>query len=392
MIKDPLDLTSTLAGIDGTGRGSFQSVSVSDDITIEGEDLMADIINPRARGVIALGIYEGDPVVGAGIGVERGFLEISFVAEESRSYMICGVTEFDSTSTANERLLMRLLDFGESDPVVPVVGSTRLSQSLSHLVGGSGINGAAQVTYAGTFTPGLHRILWTFAGQIGNPTVSAEVATSTPCRTLFWVEDIGLPATDTIIINDGGQGAAGSSSTPDKTTTAPKATYTKTYACTWSGTFRSNGDYSSSHGATMVQGDSGSDNYLNDARSMAGFNYTQIMNDLKGATIKSCYVTMYANHWWYNDGGTARIGTHNYTTRPSKISSSHYDSQRVSSASWPKPGKRKVSLGTGIGNDFKSGAAKGILLGPTDGSRRQYGKFNGNGQSNEPVLTITYVK
>jgi hypothetical protein len=396
MIKDPANTSATLAGIDGTGRGSFQSVTVSDDITIQGEDLMEDIINPKSKGVVALGIYESDPVVGAGTGVERGFLEISFIAEESRTYMVCATTEFESTSATNERLLMRLIDFGETTPSLPTTGNpdaVRLSQSVSHLAGAAGVNAYAQVIHAGTFTPGLHRILWTFAGQLGNATISALVATGTPCKSLIWVEDVGLPTTDTVILNDGGIDQAGATVNPDKPA-APKAkaTYTKNYACTWSGTYRSNGDFSSSHGNTMVQGDSGADNWLNDARSLMGFNYSQIMSDLRGATIKSCYVTLYANHWYWNDGGTARIGTHNYTSRPGAASGSRVSWQRVSSSNWPKPGKRKVSLGTTIGNEFKSGASKGLILGPTDGSKRQYGRFNGNGQSNEPVLTITYVK
>lgn len=390
MIKDPADLTATLAGIDGTGRGSFQSVSVSEDIVIQGESLLADIVNPRAKGVVAIGVYHDDPVVGGGVGVERGFLEISFIAEESRTYMVCGVTEFESSSGTNERLVMRLRDGGANEPTLAL---THIQQSISPLIGGAGINSAAHIFYAATFTPGLHRILWSFYGQIGNATVAASTVGTPESTTTFWVEDVGLPQTDTVIINDAGVLAAGAPVVPDKVA-PPKAkvTYTKNYSCTWSGTYRSNGDYSSSHGSGMVQGDSGYDNWLNDARALMGFNYSQIMSDLRGATIKACYVTLYANHWYWNDGGTARIGTHNYTSRPGGISSSRYNDQRVSSSGWPKPGKRKVSLGTGIGGEFKSGTSKGIMLGPTDDSQRQYGKFNGNGQSNEPVLTIVYVK
>jgi hypothetical protein len=141
----------------------------------------------------------------------------------------------------------------------------------------------------------------------------------------------------------------------------------------------------------MVQGNSG-DGYLGDARGLVGFNDSQIRKDLAGATIKSCHITLYANHWWENNGGTARIGTHDYSGRPSSITGSRLTPQRISSGGWPKPGKRKVSLGTGIGNEFKSGSARGIMVGPTNDSHDQYGRFNGNGQSNEPVLTIVYVK
>jgi hypothetical protein len=391
LIKDLEDPTATLAGIDGLGRGSFQDVSVTNDITIQGEKLIADIITPRSKGVIAIGTY-ASPVVGAGTGVERGFLEISFIAEESRTYMICAVTEFESTSVGNERLIMRLRDGGSSAPTLALPW---LQQSISMVASSSaGANGAAQIIYAGTFTPGLHRILWSFTGQLGNATVNATGGSGVESTTIIWVEDVGMPQTDTVILNDAGIDALSAPTTPDTRppTPTPKITYTRNYSATWSGTYRSNGDFSDSHGSTMVQGDSGADSWLNDARSLCGFNWQQIMADTKDSTIKECYITLYANHWYWNDGGTARIGTHNYTGRPSSWSGSRVVEQRINSNDWPKPGKRKVSLGTTIGNEFKSGASKGVALGPTNGTKTQYGKFNGNGQSNEPVLTIVYVK
>lgn len=391
LIKDLEDPTATLAGIDGLGRGSFQSISVNTDIEIGGEQLIADIINPKSKGVIAIGTYD-QAFVGGGPGVERGFLEVSFIAEESRTYMICAVTEFESTSSANERVVMRLRDGGENAPTLDLPW---IQQAISSLVGGTQVNSAAQIIYSGIFTPGLHRILWSFMGQLGNVTVNPLGASNVPeSTTLIWVEDVGLPRTDTVIINDAGVDPYQAPTTPDSKppTPKPKVEYTKTYSATWSGTYRSNGDYSSSHGSLMVQGDSGADSWLNDARSLCGFNYAQIMKDTKGATIKACYITLYANHWYWNDGGTARIGTHNYTGRPGSWSGSRVNEQRLSSSDWPKPGKRKVNLGTTIGNEFKSGASKGIALGPTSGTKTQYGKFNGNGQSNEPVLTIVYVK
>ncbi len=391
LIKDLEDPTITLAGIDGLGRGSFQSLSVATDIVINGENLMTDIIEPRSKGVIAIGTY-AQPVVGGGTGVERGFLEISFIAEESRTYMICAVTEFESTSVGNERLIMRLRDGGVNAPTLALPW---LQQSISMVASNSaGANGAAQIIYSGTFTPGLHRILWSFAGQLGNATVNANGGAGVESTTIIWVEDVGMPQTDTVVLNDAGVDALSAPTTPDTRppTPTPKITYTKNYSCTWSGTYRSNGDLSDSHGNTMVHGDSGADSWLNDARSLAGFNWQQIMSDTAGSTIKECYITLYASHWYWNDGGTARIGTHNYTGKPSTWAGSRVNEQRISSSDWPKPGKRKVSLGTTIGNEFKSGASKGIALGPTNGTKTQYGKFNGNGQSYEPVLTIVYVK
>lgn len=393
LIKDLEDPTHTLAGIDGLGRGSFQDISVNNDITIAGDLLMEEVLNPRPKGVISIARYDGEAIVGGGAGPtgERGFIELSFIAEESRTYMICAVTEWES-NTANDRIVLRLRDSGESDPTIT---PTWIQQAISASVIAATANSGAQIIYSGTFAPGVHRILLSFFGIAGVTTVNPPGSSgSAENVTVMWVEDVGLPKTDTLVLNDAGVDAfsAPSSTTNKPPAVKPKIEYTRTYNCTWSGTYRSNGDYSSSHGSGMVQGDSGSDGWLNDARSLCGFDYAKIMSDTRGATIKACYITLYANHWYWNDGGTARIGTHNYTGRPGSWSGSRVDEQRLSSANWPKPGKRKVSLGTTIGNEFKSGAAKGIALGPTSGTKTQYGKFNGNGQSNEPVLTIVYVK
>lgn len=390
LIKDLEDPTLTLAGIDGLGRGSFQSVSVANSISIGGADLITEILDPLPKGVIAYGVLDTS-IVGAGVNIERGLMEISFIAVESRSYRISLVTEWEST-VDNSRLLLRLRDYGTNDPFIGIGDGGWFQQSISPAGITASGNAAAQITYIGTFTPGLHRILVTFAGITGIATVNAPGASGIESVTVLWVEDVGLPQTDIAVINDAKVPEYQQPSNPTTPAPKPKVTYTKTYAATWSGTYRSNGDLSSSHGNTMVQGDSGADDWLNDARSLCGFNYKQIMADTAGSTIKECYITLYASHWYWNDGGTARIGTHNYTSKPSSWADSRVGQQRVTSSDWPKPGKRKVSLGTTIGNEFKSGASKGIALGPTNGTKTQYGKFNGNGQSSEPVLTIVYVK
>lgn len=393
LIKDIEDPTVTLASIDGTGRGSFQSITVADDITLGGDLLQQDILNPIGRGIISIGYWDGGSVAGGGPNVERGFLELSFIAEESRTYMLCGTTEIESTQpSTGDKFVMRFRDGGANSPSVT---SPTVQQQIIWSTAGGNLNTGATIIYAGPFTAGLHRILWTFSAEQGNASIGANTGTGTVAPSVFWVEDLGLPQSDTVILNDGGvdeYNAPPVLGKPPASSIKPKVTYTKNYNATWSGTYRSNGQYSASHGNTLVQGDSGADSWLNDARSLIGFNYAQIMRETKGATIKACYITLYANHWYWNDGGTARIGTHNYTGRPGTWSGTRVAVQRVTSNNWPKPGRRKVSLGTTIGNEFKSGATKGIALGPTSGSKTQYGKFNGNGQAYEPVLTIVYVK
>lgn len=385
LIKDLEDPTSTLASIDGTGRGSFQSVYVNDNLIIDGDDLMSDIIEPRGKGVISIGTTN-QTVVGAGVNTERGFMEISFEAEESRTYMISATTEWES-DVANDRICLRLRDFTSGTPAIT---NTWIQQAITPSGAPATGNAQAQITYAGTFTPGLHRILLSFFCGSGVGTVNPPGSSGSPENTtVFWVEDVGLPKTDTVILNDGGVPAYQQTSAGNSPSV--KREYTKHYSATWSGSYRASGGFASSLGSTMVQGNSG-DSYLQDTRALCGFDYQQIMSDTRGATIKACYITMYASHWHWNTGGTAIIGTHNFTGRPSLWTPGRANTGRVTSANWPKPGKRKVSLGTAIGNEFRTGVSKGIALGPTNGTKTQYGKMNGNGQANEPVLTIVFVR
>lgn len=384
LIKDLEDPTATLASIDGLGRGSFQTVYANDNLIIDGDDLIEDIITPRGKGVISIGT-NSQTIVGGGVNTERGFMEISFEAEESRTYMICAVTEWES-DVANDRLVLRLRDFTSGNPVI---NNTWIQQSISGSNVAAVANHSATITYSGTFTPGVHRILLSFYCPAGVATVNPPGTGGVPDNiTVFWVEDVGLPKTDTAIVNDAGVPAYQQTSTV--LPPSAKREYTKTYRATWSATYKGNGQISTAHGETMAQGNN-SDG-LGDLRSICGFDYQQIMADTRGATIKACYITMYASHWYWNVGGSAVIGTHDYTGRPSTWSTSRVTEQRVYSHLWPKPGKRKVSLGTTIGNEFRTGVAKGIALGPTNGTKTQYGKINGNAQPNEPLLTIVYVQ
>jgi hypothetical protein len=387
LIKDPEDSTRTVASIDGSGRGSFQNLYVTEDIVLGGDSLKYDIIDPLPKGVVALGSYAGGPILGGGPLIERGFMEISFIAEESRSYMVCASTEWESASSGDV-LVMRLRDFTGSD--IPKITSTWVQQAIS-VGGGANGNSVGVLTHAGQFTPGKHRLLLSFFSRVGNATVQAPGVSGVEATSLFWVEDIGIPLTDTMVINDAGVDAYNATGSPASPGAGSKTTYTKNYPATWSGSYQGNGAYSSKYAATMVQGYIG-DDFLGSGRALVGFDDAQIRRDLEAADLKGCYITLYANHWQESNGGTARIGTHKYSSRPSSLNSSYISTQRVSSANWPKPGKRKVSLGTGIGAEFKSGVTRGVMVGPGNGSADQGGKFSGNGQSNEPVLTLVYVK
>lgn len=164
-------------------------------------------------------------------------------------------------------------------------------------------------------------------------------------------------------------------------------TYTKTYYATWSASYRSSGAKRTDV-SEIYQGYYSSTNGNQEA--LVGFDYAQIQADTSGATITACSVYLYYSHWYSSSGGTAVIGTHNYTSAPGSSPVTNDDRVRNS---YSGTGAETTSLGTTIGNEFKAGTSKGICIGPGPStSSTYYGYAQGNGQSSEPRLIITYTK
>jgi hypothetical protein len=184
-----------------------------------------------------------------------------------------------------------------------------------------------------------------------------------------------------------------STDTPPAATPPPPTpkTYTKTYYATWSRTF--DGDNTT----TWDDSAYGYHGYYSGTRgntkSLFGFDYATIMSDLSGATINSCYLTIKGAHAYYNAGFTCYWGTHNLTAKPSTWNGANVNERRGSTAGLAAGETVKLSLGTSVGGEFKSGTSKGIAIGPpASTSLTYYGYIYGATQSGKPYLTITYTK
>lgn len=383
-----------VATVDRDGRGSFEEISVSNKFYVDGEDYVSKV-NNKPTGAVAWG--ESDvQVVGAGAALSRGWMELAFEAEASRRYSV-NVLVAAKSSVADDSMLFVVRDGGENDPAEPFPSSVYLAESRSPF---SPTAGEVTIVAAEIFLPelaaGTHRLILLFKGIVGLATINPVTPTSFlggPGSSKMWVEDKGVILPSVGVLNDGGILPSGGSTSGNPTgpKVSPKVRRTYTYNCTWSGTYRQNNNYSSAKGSTMVQGDGG-DAYHGNAKALMGFDYAKIMKDLSGATIIKCEVIMYASHWWNNSGGTAKIGTHDWTSRPGSWQTARVKPNRVSKGNWPKPGQRTVDLGVSIGNDFKSGTAKGLSLGIAPTSHEYYGVFNGFGQVKAPQLRITFQK
>jgi hypothetical protein len=351
-----------VGSINEDGVISGQALSIAtDDIEINGEQLSARF----TRETSPWKVYgRSDSITRAGTGT-LGIFEVAFDAPTTGLYTIWGKVSFYSESD-RDLIIVGVRDGGSSKP-----SSTSPAILYSSGEGPVSYLGACQVIFGiVSLTAGLHRLLLTCAGYSSTVHVTGE------CILSVAMFDQTLP--NLAISNDG----SGGSSTQVQT-------YTTIYGSTWSGTYNGSGAYESYYGVDVHQG-SYDGTAANNQKGMIGFPYGTIQSDLSGATVLSCKVGLYAYHWYWNSGGVGIIGTHNQTTRPATFSGT---TGRIFSTGWPKPGFREVDLTVGIGNEFKAGTSKGIVLGPgASNAVDYYGKFYGYNTTWNPYLAITYQK
>lgn len=228
-----------------------------------------------------------------------------------------------------------------------------------------------------------------------NGTGYGWITLTDPNRRMSWtVEDMGLQST--ALANTAlSQKVTGGGSVPDPAPPPPEpdpiVSYTKSWLATWSRSFDEDdntrqgddtndmyqGYYSSTHGRTF---------------SLAGFDYSSIMSNLAGATIKSCKLT-YKVKWIAGYSGlNVRVNGHDYTSKPGSVDQARVDENIIGlSADRAAGSSYTVDLGTTIGGKFKSGVFKGIGFGPA-GSQNEYGRMYGETSTSRPKLTITYEK
>ena len=201
-----------------------------------------------------------------------------------------------------------------------------------------------------------------------------------------------------ITATDGAGNVSAPTSTISKKTSGtapvpPGTTVTKTYKATKLFGYNYNGhnERDTWHDGLAYQGNPQDGKSYNQF-GLIFFDWNTIAADLAGQTITGCSLSITYAHFYYNSGGKAIIGTHDYLSVPSTQSDSHADKDlfRVNA----KAGTRfTVNMGVTQGNNFKSGHARGIQTGPQPSDipgGTCYGYTYGLG-SHVPVLTFTYV-
>lgn len=306
---------------------------------------------------------------------EMELSEINFESTLSRAYRI-HVTPFGAYVGANTYgyLNIRYTNDGSR----PTMSSPLLHRQSVRNQNASSI----MFSFGGTFyylggTAGTIRLLATLSSDGGAITVFNS-GDGGDLR--WWVEDAGLSVPDTGIDRTGRTGT---------TVTPPpeKKNYTQTWtASAYRSFYTSGGTYTYNTGK-LYQGNSPAVGGLQSMVTFGNGSLGQsITTALSGATITSIKAYFYFDFWYYNSGGTAKIGVHGSASLTSSLPGSY--AHAVTSDAWPKPGGRWVSIPSSFWAGFKSGTYRGLTLGDTSPSTIEYGYANGS----KTRLEIKYTK
>jgi chitodextrinase len=193
---------------------------------------------------------------------------------------------------------------------------------------------------------------------------------------------MGLDANATQTLPGGGTDGSGGGGT------GAGGTHTKSWSAIDSTTFNGNNSIRTDTGKHCYQGYF--DSTHGNQKSMVKFDFADIQSTLLGKTVTSCKLTFKVMHAYESGAFDAVIGTHGATS----IASWTGTSDRVRRNNCTIGATYTVELGTTIGDEFKSGASKGIVFGPgpSTSAVNYYGYLYGweNGGSGRPVLTIEY--
>lgn len=347
------------ASISQDGVISGAQVNANSSLYYKGTEL-TEILRRMPKGNVAYGSYSANITATNNIGM--GLFDLGFNAEAGRAYRISGYVR-GYLSGGNGQITTQLkVAYGGA---VPSVNSSSLTVD-----GHSALDGHWNTYYFNKFVhfnPAGAADAWARVLLVAGREVGPGVFNT--FESLMSVDDIGIQFSPTGTVNTGGG-----------TSSPAKINYVKQYGCNNSMNYQGNNSQYNFDTGRMYQGLSPA-GYGN-LKSIALF--PDMTADLSGATIN--YIRVYFNfaHWYYNSGGTARIGLHGHTSIPGTFGYAG-GGQAVSSGGWPKPGARWVDIPSAYWDAFKSGNFRGVAL---EGDST-YGTY---GYADRPTIEINYTK
>lgn len=362
------------------GRASLRGLSVSEDPIFNGRPLSA-MLSAGSRGLVAFGKVDYPQTPGIGVG-ELGIMEVSFVPEAGRAYAVfCDNLNVAGTVAQDDVWMNVRYATGATKPqvtsstlvgpvmdAIPAANRYRTYGFSSFLMGVPGNAGVQPV----------HRLLWTVARGAGGSGTCTVVA----CQPTVMVWDIGPNVVGTGVINTGGA-----------STTPPAAVQRldEWHDALWSATYNGSGAYDS--GSEMIQGYTSYYPARGNARSLVGWpDMTSRLAGVPDASIEKIELSLYANHWNNNNGGTGVFGFHGNASQPGSFNGTP---NQFSWANWGRNQRITIDVTglAGVKNGFRSGSIRGFTVGPGPSTDPiYYGRFNGAGMAEPPRLHIVYYK
>jgi hypothetical protein len=393
-IPDPVDPDSTLAQIDENGNASFQGLYVDTDPTIQGTKL-STMIGKKANivGYSYLGpITDLEPAGSAGIRSEYGIGQFNFPVVAGRFYEINARLGFWYVTNGGEAWhYLRVQQDNRTDTDIangiaptPVTSSSTaiFSVPVNGLLNNAWQSSNHKTTWKATFTG---RASVGYSLHMPYPPASDSVIkVPNPSYLTLSAVDMGDTPAD---YNNGrrhNQGGALYSYTPPPPPAVQPQNFYWEGRYNWARSWKGNGAWMTNDGGKVYQGTDPS-GYNGNQYGAFGFSNADFASMLSGAYNISVHVYLYFAHWYYNAGGTARVGYTSQWGDPAGGGLGGGIAGTFDSSGWPKPGARELDI-SGWAGAFQNGSARGIVLGPGNNGYQNYG------YATDCVLKFWYTK
>jgi len=360
------------ATISQDGVGSFSEVNANDELYYKGERL-STVLARLPRGPLYKAELSADI---DNITSEYGLVEAEYIAdgEDRQIELELGFKFYPNQAGDEAYCAIRYT----ADGSAPTINSARIFDAPLGIISSTSYDSKSfkhtirPATFVPNYAPGM-RLRFLMTVKRGN---GASLRLRGGLFTYLYVNDVGPGIAHSPSFSPGG----GSNPAPPPPVPA-KQNYVRQYGTIYNANYDGNNNRYTFNDNVVFQGLSPA-GYGN-LKGLCDFDRNAITSDLSGADIQ--YVRVYFNfqHWYYNSGGTARIGVHGHTGIPGTFSS--VGPLSAISSGWPKPGARWVELSSSHWGGFQSGAYCGVYL-EGDGT---YGTY---GYADRPTLEIAYAK
>lgn len=369
-----------IGSINADGSLSMVTGQFNDGLTYKGDEL-GGLLDQRARGEIARvdAGFNASPTTTT----EVVWLEFEANLEQGRAYKLRS-SGLIARGTGQRGLLIRYT----VDGTRPLVTSPNLAYNDTAL--GGTFFMASDIGALADAGPVRLRMVATVKSWGGTSVYwdPADVALGFS----MWVEDVGPRSSSSGgVVTPEGTDTGGGGTAPPPAPVIKR--FTTIFPATWSQSWRQGNVTRATNAGGMWQGYY--DSFNGDNASIFGFDFPAIQAALAGATIIKFRVYLYAEHWYYNAGGTVHLGTTNVGTPPGSFPAV---SSRRAFWNLGKPEGRWVTLNAGvtIGTEMKNGTTRALVLDPRPYGRelQVYGRFSGAGTpaGRNPAIEITYDK